>query len=165
MVGRANGMAADAGLRAGDEILRIGDRETPTWTDVQFALAVAGLDRARVPVEVRNAEGDLRTRALDLAKVPADFDELRAADTIGLTARHRLQAPVIFDPAYARRFNAAFAQAARTHAAPFLPDFLAGVSLNPRLNQADGIHPNAAGVAVIARRLAPLVVRTLGGSG
>ena len=105
VVGRANGMAADAGLRAGDEIVRIGERDTPTWTDVQFALAVAGLDRARVPVEVRNAQGGTRTRELDLSKLPQGFDELRAADAIGLTARHRLQAPVIDDiradsPAY-----------------------------------------------------------------
>ena len=105
VVGRAEGMAAAAGLHAGDEVLKVGDRETPTWTDVQFALAVAGLDRARVPVEVRTRDGETRTRTLDLAKLPADFDELRAADTIGLIARHRLQAPIVDDivegsPAY-----------------------------------------------------------------
>jgi acyl-CoA thioesterase I len=39
---------------------------------------------------------------------------------------------------------------------PFLLD---GVALDPRLNQADGIHPNAAGAARIAARLVPFVVR------
>ena len=43
----------------------------------------------------------------------------------------------------------------------FLPDLLDGVVLNPDLNQSDGVHPNAAGVAVIARRLAPLVAQGL----
>ncbi|MCC8364593.1 RIP metalloprotease RseP [Lysobacter sp. A6] len=95
VVGRAGGIAAEAGLHAGDEVLKIGDRETPTWTDVQFALAVAGLDRARVPVQVRTRDGEMRTRELDMGKLPADFDELRAADTVGLVARHRLQAPII----------------------------------------------------------------------
>jgi len=38
---------------------------------------------------------------------------------------------------------------------------LAGVTLNPRLNQPDGIHPNAAGVTVIAKRLAPVVAKGL----
>jgi len=33
--------------------------------------------------------------------------------------------------------------------------------LNPELNQSDGAHPNAAGVALIARRLAPLVAQGL----
>jgi regulator of sigma E protease len=105
VIGRTSGLAAEAGLHAGDEVLKIGTRDTPTWTDVQFALAVAGLDRARVPVQVRTREGNERTRELDLSKLPADFDELRAADTIGLVARHRLEAPIIDDiregtPAY-----------------------------------------------------------------
>jgi acyl-CoA thioesterase-1 len=62
---------------------------------------------------------------------------------------------------YGRRFNDAFASVAKAHAIAFVPDMLAGVSLNPRLNQRDGIHPNAAGVDLIARRLAPLVARAL----
>jgi acyl-CoA thioesterase-1 len=38
---------------------------------------------------------------------------------------------------------------------------LEGVALNPQFNQSDGVHPNAAGVALIARRLAPLVAQGL----
>jgi len=72
-----------------------------------------------------------------------------------------VRAPPLLDPAYARAFDAAFAGVARAQGIIFLPDLLAGVVLNPRLNQADGIHPNAAGVMVIARRLAPLVVQGL----
>ena len=41
------------------------------------------------------------------------------------------------------------------------PDLLAGVARVPALNQPDGIHPNAAGVRVIAARLAPVVARAL----
>ena len=33
-----------------------------------------------------------------------------------------------------------------------------GVALEPSLNQPDGIHPNAAGVAVIVERITPAVV-------
>ena len=32
-----------------------------------------------------------------------------------------------------------------------------GVALDPALNQADGIHPNAAGVREIVRRILPLL--------
>jgi acyl-CoA thioesterase-1 len=41
------------------------------------------------------------------------------------------------------------------------PDLLAGVARIPSLNQADGIHPNPAGVDIIAARLAPVVARSL----
>lgn len=72
-----------------------------------------------------------------------------------------LKAPPLLRGGYARAFDAAFVEAARSEKAPFVPDMLGGVLLNPALNQRDGIHPNAAGVAVIARRLAPVVARTL----
>ncbi|WP_395674014.1 arylesterase [Phenylobacterium sp.] len=72
-----------------------------------------------------------------------------------------VRVPSLIGGDYARAFNGAFAEVARTHDVIFLPDLLEGVALNPRLNQRDGIHPNAAGVAVIARRLAPLVARAL----
>lgn len=72
-----------------------------------------------------------------------------------------VRVPPILNGDYARRFNDAFASVARAHAVPFLPDMLAGVALNPRLNQRDGIHPNAQGVELIARRLAPFVVKAI----
>ena len=72
-----------------------------------------------------------------------------------------VQAPVILAGAWGRNFNGAFQAVARRHGVVFVPDMLAGVALNPRLNQDDGIHPNAAGVGVIARRLAPYVARAL----
>lgn len=72
-----------------------------------------------------------------------------------------VRVPPILNGDYARRFNDAFASVARAHAVPLLPDMLAGVALNPRLNQRDGIHPNAQGVELIARRLAPFVARAL----
>ncbi len=72
-----------------------------------------------------------------------------------------VRVPTLLGGAYAREFNGAFASVARTHSVLFLPDLLEGVALNPDLNQRDGIHPNAAGVTLIARRLAPLVAQGL----
>jgi acyl-CoA thioesterase-1 len=71
-----------------------------------------------------------------------------------------LRIPALLGP-YALEFNDAFASVARAHRVLFLPDMLQGVVLNPDLNQPDGVHPNAAGVQVIARRLAPVVARAL----
>ncbi len=39
------------------------------------------------------------------------------------------------------------------------PFMLDGVAMNPKLNQADGIHPNPAGVKIIVDRMLPYVKR------
>jgi len=72
-----------------------------------------------------------------------------------------LTAPPAIGRAYAREFGAIFPALARQHGVALYPDLLAGVAGVPGLNQRDGIHPNAAGVAVIARGLAPVVARAL----
>lgn len=72
-----------------------------------------------------------------------------------------VQVPSILGGPYARAFNGAFARVAQAHRVLFVPDMLAGVALNPDLNQSDGIHPNARGAQVIARRLAPVVAKGL----
>ncbi|HEY3694743.1 arylesterase [Phenylobacterium sp.] len=72
-----------------------------------------------------------------------------------------LAAPPAVGRSYARDFDAAFAAVARRRKVALYPDLLAGVGRIPRLNQRDGIHPNAQGVQVIAGRLAPAVARAL----
>jgi acyl-CoA thioesterase-1 len=84
-----------------------------------------------------------------------------------LKARHMgvvltgMKAPPELGRGYARDFNAVFADLARAHNVAFYPDLLAGVGRNRALNQPDGIHPNAQGVAIIARGLAPVVAKVL----
>ena len=84
-----------------------------------------------------------------------------------LKARHidvvlvGLTAPRAIGAGYARDFDAVFPAVARDTAVVLYPDLLAGVARNSALNQADGIHPNAAGVNIIAARLAPVVARRL----
>ncbi len=74
-----------------------------------------------------------------------------------------LRAPVRLNAHFARDFNAVFPAVARTEGAALYPDLLAEVELDPRLNQKDGLHPNPAGVRIIAAKLAPLVARALRG--
>lgn len=84
-----------------------------------------------------------------------------------LKARHMgvvlsgMKAPPELGRGYARDFNAVFADLARAHDVAFYPDLLAGVGRNRALNQPDGIHPNAKGVVIIARGLAPVVAKVL----
>ena len=72
-----------------------------------------------------------------------------------------LHAPPELGRSYARDFDAMFASVARSQHVTFYPDLLAGVGRNPALNQNDGIHPNARGVKIIARALAPVVAKAL----
>jgi acyl-CoA thioesterase-1 len=70
-----------------------------------------------------------------------------------------MTAPRAVGAGYAREFGAVFPAVARAEHAPLYPDLLAEVG--PSLRQGDGIHPNATGVKIIAKGLAPLVARAL----
>ena len=72
-------------------------------------------------------------------------------------------APVNLGNDYGRAFNGLFAELAESHGVAFYPFFLAGVAARPELNQADGLHPNAAGVEVIVAAIGPLVKRLIEG--
>ena len=63
--------------------------------------------------------------------------------------------------AYAREFDKVFVDLARDDDVAAYPFLLNGVALDRRYNQADGIHPNAAGVKIIAASLAPVVADAL----
>ncbi len=58
---------------------------------------------------------------------------------------------------YVDSFDAIYPALASTHAVVFYPFFLDGVATDPKLNQGDGMHPNAAGVDVIVARILPKV--------
>jgi acyl-CoA thioesterase-1 len=58
---------------------------------------------------------------------------------------------------YVKEFDPIYPRLARDYDVLFYPFFLDGVALNPKLNQADGMHPNPAGVKVIVARMLPLV--------
>jgi acyl-CoA thioesterase-1 len=72
-----------------------------------------------------------------------------------------MSAPAAIGAAYAHDFDAVYPAIARAQKVTLYPDLLAGVARRPDLNQRDGIHPNAAGVRIIAARLAPVVARAL----
>jgi acyl-CoA thioesterase-1 len=72
-----------------------------------------------------------------------------------------MRAPPNLGPDYAEAFAAVFPRLAAKHGVAFDPFFLEGVAAEPALNQADGIHPTAAGVARIVARLGPLIERVI----
>ena len=72
-----------------------------------------------------------------------------------------MKAPRNLGDEYAKRFDALFPEIARGQAVYFYPFFLDGVATDPALNQDDGLHPNAKGVAIITKRMLPFVLDAL----
>lgn len=66
-----------------------------------------------------------------------------------------MKAPPNLGADYGRSFAAVFPRLAEKHGVPLYDFFLEGVAAEPALNQPDGIHPNAAGVEEIVRRILP----------
>jgi acyl-CoA thioesterase I len=98
-------------------------------------------------------------RALDPNRAKANLDriitQLKAAGAEVLLAG--MLAPRNLGPEYTRAFDAIYPELARKHELVFYPFFLSGVALNAQLNLADGLHPNARGVAEITQRILPSV--------
>jgi acyl-CoA thioesterase-1 len=90
----------------------------------------------------------------------AILDKLKAAHVkvllTGMHAQHNLGAD------YVRQFDAIYPRLAKQYDVLFYPFFLDGVALNPKLNQADGMHPNPAGVKIVVARMLPIVKKLIG---
>lgn len=123
-------------------------------------------------------DGDVRILVVELGAndgmrgLPVDQMQ-RNLDAIVAAARDRdiavllcgMEAPPNFGPEYTRAFREAFRDVADAHDVVFLPFFLHGVAGDVALNQADGIHPNAAGTRKVAdlvwQSLEPMLARAL----
>jgi acyl-CoA thioesterase-1 len=66
-----------------------------------------------------------------------------------------MRMPTNYGADYTRDFAAVFPEVARRTNVPLVPFLLQGVAAEARLNQGDGIHPNADGQRVIAEHLWP----------
>ncbi len=70
-------------------------------------------------------------------------------------------APPNLGPDYQKAFDGMYARLAEKHGALLYPFFLDGAAADISLNQADGMHPNPAGVAVIVTKILPSVEQLL----
>jgi len=139
---------ADAGVSgdtASGGLARL-DWSVPADTDaVILELGANDMLRGFDPKLTRNVLGQILTR-LTARHIPVLLCGMRAAPNLGED--------------YARAFNPMFSEFAANYAADnvlLYPFFLDGVAADPKLNQADGHHPNAAGVSVIVARILPKV--------
>jgi regulator of sigma E protease len=99
VIGQVDGIAAESGMRRGDTLLAIGERETPTWTEASMALLTAAIDRGEMPVRVRTAEGTELVRRMDFSRLPAGTDLQQTMGGVGIVPRHQMMPPVVGDVA------------------------------------------------------------------
>jgi regulator of sigma E protease len=95
LVGRAEAIAASAGVAKGDRLLAIDGEPTPTWTDVTMRLAEAALEGAPVTLRVQRASGQEQQLTLALDQLSADQRQAQPLQAIGLTPLHALLPAVV----------------------------------------------------------------------
>ena len=68
-----------------------------------------------------------------------------------------MKAPPNLGADYGAKFDGMYPKLAAEFGAALYPFYLDGVAAHPELNQADGIHPNEKGLAVIVPKILPFV--------
>ncbi len=87
--------ADQAGLRAGQEIVAVDGRATPTWEATVLALLRGAMDREVVSVQVRDEEGQPLERSLDLRAAPDLVEGAGMLSKLGIRPWRPQVAPVI----------------------------------------------------------------------
>jgi regulator of sigma E protease len=78
------GLAAQAGVRSGDRVLKVDGSTVITWSDAYEKIATATLDRQPLSIEVRGADGRLRDLQLPLQQLPPGKAIDESMSAIGL---------------------------------------------------------------------------------
>jgi acyl-CoA thioesterase I len=102
-------------------------------------------------------------RGLSLDTMAKNLD-----DTIALALENNLcvilagmEIPPNYGPDYTRQFSQTFRDLAQKHGITLIPFLLESVGGERSMNQADGVHPNAAGHGEIARTVLPYILECL----
>jgi regulator of sigma E protease len=95
VVGASDGIAAGSGLHAGDRLLSVDGRATPTWSEAAMALVAAALDHHDAKLEIQTADGLHVQRDLRLSRLPADVSDEGAIAGVGIVPRHLLVPAVV----------------------------------------------------------------------
>ena len=131
-----------------------GDTSAGGLARLDWALA----DKPEIVIVELGANDGLRGLPSDRMEANLDAILARIGESGAGTLLAGMRAPANFGADYAAAFRVVYERLAAKHRVAFYPFFLEGVAMEPALNQPDGIHPNAAGVAEIVRRIVPHVV-------
>ena len=91
----ATGLAAQSGIQAGDLLLSVDGKPTPTWDTAVLVLLDGALDRKRLALEVEGADGDQRLVHLDLTEAEGLLERGDLLDGLGLRPWRPPLPPVI----------------------------------------------------------------------
>ena len=129
-----------------------------------------GLDRLpralalhRPRIAILELGGNDGLRALPVQEMHANLATMvRLARTAGASVLLiGMRMPPNYGPEYTARFQRAFVEVARDYRVAFVPFFLQGIATRPALMQADDLHPNTQGQALLLanawRALEPLL--------
>ena len=94
VIGEVSGIAAEAGILPGDEIVALDDETTRTWSHAILGLVTHALDRDDVNITVQDADGRQSQHLLDLSRLAPDFSEENTLEAIGL-GPWRLEIPPV----------------------------------------------------------------------
>ena len=110
---------------------------------------------ARVIVVETGANDGLRGQAVagTRATIGQVLDRIRRDQPAARVALVQMEAPTNLGKEYTGSFHAMFPALAKEHAITLLPFLLEGVAGFPRLNQADGLHPNYEGERIVTANL------------
>ena len=134
--------AGVSGDTAADGLQRY-DWAVPTDADALIVeLGANDMLRGMKPEATRTALSAILDKAR-AAHLPTLLAGMRAAPNLGAE--------------YDSAFDAIYPALAKEYDVALYPFFLDGVAGDPQLNQADGMHPTAAGVGVIVERIEPSV--------
>lgn len=123
------------------------------------------LEQENVRILILELGGNDLLRGLPAAKMKANLETIikkAQAKNVEVLLCGML-APPTMGAQYQREFVMVFPDLASDYKVKFMPFILEGIALDPKLNQSDGIHPNAEGAKVLTanvyKSLMPLLVK------
>ena len=136
--------------------------DTTAGGRARLAFTLDGLERKPDLVVVGLGANDA-LRGLDPAETRRNLDAIlaelkRRGIPVVLTG---MMAPRNLDDAYLRSFDSIYPDLAKKYDAALDPFFMEDVITDPKLLLGDGMHPNPAGIRVMAERVAPLAAQEL----
>ena len=134
-----------------------GDTTADGVTRLDWALA----DKPQIMILALGANDMLR--GLDPKTTRANLDAIiqKAKDAGVEIVLAGMLSPPNLGAEYKGAFDAIYPDLAKAHNLLFMPFLLQDVVQDSDLNQADGIHPNGNGVAIIVRNLLPYVTQAM----
>ncbi|HTD27777.1 MAG TPA: RIP metalloprotease RseP, partial [Xanthomonadaceae bacterium] len=95
IVGRADGLAAQAGFVAGDRLRSVAGEPVANWTDAAMLLSDAAMHRKAVRVDVSRDDGGDAVRILPMQQLASGLDESEALGQIGLVPKQFMLPAVV----------------------------------------------------------------------